>query len=703
MALRVLHTLRNDINDLLYNGTIEEEDTRIVVEVARELNDANMRWAINEYDKRRRDENTFFASLLEDYVVTDEAIAKVRMLAEQSPDLLTHAEKQQVRTYNEYMNNLMKRYKLWNEQKGFCIYTGKPITLTEVLSGNGVDIEHTLPASQSFDDSLANKTLCKSFFNRNIKCNRLPSQLDNYDEILRNIQPWIEKVNRLKDNIRFWRYRSKKALDKDSKDYAIRQRHLWEMEYEYWNKKVNAFRMKEIKQGFRNNQLADTSTIAKYATLFLKSLFTSVDVEKGTVTAAFRNIMQVPQKKRDNNSHHAVDALVLTYIPKAAQREKLLKFYYERQELENVGHDASHIIKEIEREKRLCGLDVNINPTISFLRSTVISRYSSHEQIITPAKRRMRSAGKIVPRLDSNGNKIYETDKNGELRLNKYGNKIPQARFISGGDSIRGKLFEDNFYGKIIIDGEEKTVIRRGGGIIKFEEKHIKDIIDKDIREAIQKLTDEKGFEQAKKEGFYIIGPTGKRTPIRHVRCQIKTAVVPVKPHAYVSDKEYKHYAYAENGKVVLYALYSDGKARAHRCVTLQEVAIANRQSKLNRIEELLPTSVTEKKKTLPLAFVLHRGDLVILKDADEPLSSLSESEISKRLYRFCALHDTDRGRLIIQHHLYSQSGDDKAKANSTYKVGDAQPLLLVSKEKQNFWIEHVDFKIEKGKIFPLK
>ena len=703
MALRILHTLRNDINDLLYNGTIEEEDTRIVVEVARELNDANMRWAINEYDKRRRDENTFFASLLEDYVVTDEAIAKVRMLAEQSPDLLTHAEKQQIRTYNEYMSNLMKRYKLWNEQKGFCIYTGKPITLTEVLSGNGVDIEHTLPASQSFDDSLANKTLCKSFFNRNIKCNRLPSQLDNYDEILRNIQPWIEKVNRLKDNIRFWRYRSKKALDKDSKDYAIRQRHLWEMEYEYWNKKVNAFRMKEIKQGFRNNQLADTSTIAKYATLFLKSLFTSVDVEKGTVTAAFRNIMQVPQKKRDNNSHHAVDALVLTYIPKAAQREKLLKLYYECQELENVGHDASHIIKEIEREKRLCGLDVNINPTISFLRSTVISRYSSHEQIITPAKRRMRSAGKIVPRLDSNGNKIYETDKNGELRLNKYGNKIPQARFISGGDSIRGKLFEDNFYGKIIIDGEEETVIRRGGAFIKFEEKHIKDIIDKDIREAIQKLTDEKGFEQAKKEGFYIIGSTGKRTPIRHVRCQIKTAVVPVKPHAYVSDKEYKRYAYAENGEVVLYALYSDRKTRAHRCITLQEVAIANRHSKLNRIEELLPTSVTEKKKTLPLAFVLHRGDLVILKEADKPLSSLSESEISKRLYRFRSLYDANVGYLVMQHHLYSQSGDDNIKASSTFKIGDAKPLLIISKKNQNFWIENIDFKIEKGKIIPLK
>ena len=66
---------------------------------------------------------------------------------------------------------------------------------------------------------------------------------------MKAIQPWVEKVNRLKDNIRFWRYLSKKALDKDSKDRAIRQRHLWEMEYDYWYKKVNAFRMKEIKQG----------------------------------------------------------------------------------------------------------------------------------------------------------------------------------------------------------------------------------------------------------------------------------------------------------------------------------------------------------------------------------------------------------------------------------------------------------------------
>ena len=59
MAMRVLHILRKQINTLLINGTIDE-DTRMVVETARELNDANMRWAIAEYQKTREKENDEF-------------------------------------------------------------------------------------------------------------------------------------------------------------------------------------------------------------------------------------------------------------------------------------------------------------------------------------------------------------------------------------------------------------------------------------------------------------------------------------------------------------------------------------------------------------------------------------------------------------------------------------------------------------------
>ena len=59
MALRTLHELKKLINHLLQTHKIDE-DTRIVVEIARELNDANMRKAIEKYQRNREKENDYF-------------------------------------------------------------------------------------------------------------------------------------------------------------------------------------------------------------------------------------------------------------------------------------------------------------------------------------------------------------------------------------------------------------------------------------------------------------------------------------------------------------------------------------------------------------------------------------------------------------------------------------------------------------------
>lgn len=703
MALRVLHTLRQDINRLLADGTIYDDDTKIVVEVARELNDANMRWAIKEYNDKRRDENREFEKLLGEFIPTNEALRKVRYLAEQSEELQSFEAMLEDKRYDEYKKKIINRYRLWREQNGQCFYTGETISLSDVLNGDTVDIEHTLPRSQSFDDSMENQTLCLSSFNRQVKRNQIPSQLDNYEDILRNLQPWEERIERIKERVSHWRYRAKKAQDKDSKDYAIRQRHLWEMELQYWQHKVGNFKLKEIKRGFRNSQLNDTSTIAKYATLFLKSLFTSVEVQKGSVTAAFRNIIGVPEKRRDNNSHHAVDALVLTYIPSSAPRENLLKLYYEQQELEAQGRDASHIKAQLQREKMICGLNVDLNPKIQFIRENVIARFSGHEQVITPAKRKQRSSGRIVPLRDADGQIIFETNADGSFKLNRYGNKIPKARYIQQGDSIRGKLFEDNFYGKIMIEDQEKVVIRRNGGYIPFEEKHIPDIIDPKIREAVANLVKEKGFKQAMKDGLYIVGPTGVKTPIRHIRCEYKDKpVVPVKKHAYTSTKEHKQYAYAVNGEVVLYALYENGKAQEHRCVTLAEVANANRRRALISMEDLLPASVSKNGNELLRSFVLHRGTMLILRKDGDNLSELSMPEISKRLYRFRSLDEAKRGTITLQHHLYSDTGGG-SKPAKVFEVGDATPKIIVARSKQKFWIEGIDFEMVQGKVIAIQ
>ena len=86
---------------------------------------------------------------------------------------------------------------------------------------------------------------------------------------------------------------------------------------------------------WKNSQLVDTQIISKYARAYLKTLFNKVDVQKGSITAEFRNIYGImgdEKKDRSKHSHHAKDAAILTLIPGSAKREDILKRYYEAKE-----------------------------------------------------------------------------------------------------------------------------------------------------------------------------------------------------------------------------------------------------------------------------------------------------------------------------------------------------------------------------------
>ncbi len=65
MAMRTLHELRKLMNYLIETNQIDS-DTRVVVEIARELNDANKRWAIETWQRQREAENTEFSFALEE-------------------------------------------------------------------------------------------------------------------------------------------------------------------------------------------------------------------------------------------------------------------------------------------------------------------------------------------------------------------------------------------------------------------------------------------------------------------------------------------------------------------------------------------------------------------------------------------------------------------------------------------------------------
>ena len=63
------------------------------------------------------------------------------------------------------------KYRLWLDQKYCSPYTGKPISLSKLFTP-AYQIEHIIPQSRYFDDSLSNKVICESEVNA-LKSNRL--------------------------------------------------------------------------------------------------------------------------------------------------------------------------------------------------------------------------------------------------------------------------------------------------------------------------------------------------------------------------------------------------------------------------------------------------------------------------------------------------------------------------------------------------
>ena len=323
MALKALYKLKRLLNYLLRSAKIDD-DTRIVIEIARELNDANKRKAIEKWQRDRETENDEFKKRIDEIAMS------------KNINLDTNKK------------SIVDKYRLWIEQGKMCLYTGSMINCTDLFTGGKYDFEHTIPASISFDNELKNLTIADGLYNKQVKGNRFPSQLPNYSSDVEingkkytAIWPRVEfmekRVAELEALSDEWTIKTKFASTKDIKNACIQRRHIIGFEIDYWRKKLQSFTITEYKAGWRNSQLRDTQIVTKYALPYLKTVFNKVEVERGSVTAAFREIYKIQQKKekkdRSKHSHHAIDAAVLTLIPPAAIRDQILFAYNEQRDI----------------------------------------------------------------------------------------------------------------------------------------------------------------------------------------------------------------------------------------------------------------------------------------------------------------------------------------------------------------------------------
>lgn len=734
MAMRTLQELKKLLNYLIETNQVDS-DARVVVEVARQLNDANKRWAIEAWQRQREAENMEFATAIDELVKQEGVkanskseldIDKMRLWYEQNgeesvPEISeTKKEIKGIRwTENKKQSykdittkkTAIEKYRLWREQNCICIYTGKPIGVSDLFNTNIVDFEHTLPRSKSFDNSLANKTVAFMDFNRTIKKNKIPSQLskERYELVLKNIEPWEEKIERIKQQIDFWQTKSKKAADKQWKDDAIRQKHLWKMELEYWSSKVERFKIQEITSGFKNSQLIDTQLISKYALHYLKTFFEKVDVQKGEVTAIFRKIYAIqPQnfdekKDRSKHSHHAKDATVLTLIPQAAKREEILKEYFET--LENG--------LKFQTIKPYATFNVN---SIFEIDDKVLINSLNNIQFLSKAKRKVRKRGKVQLIEGTNKDKIATGDSvRGQLHQETFYGAIKPAKLDEAGkmqkDENGNFIQEDKLRFTVRVPFEYKAKPDVPG--FKTWEEIEKQVVDEGLKRQIkQQIDNVGGVKEAFDEGIYMFDKKGNKVnKIRHIRVWASVSEpLPVKKHTYLSSKGYKQHYYAANATNAYFALYED-KERTKKdfdfrnlMQVAQSLAVENIASEKDLFTPFITIKKGKTEKLLELKYILNPGARIVFLKENETKNELNEADFFKRLYIYTNFEKNgSSARLNFRFHMETRSKIEESYVESEVDWENPKPTLRFGYAKYDFLVEGYDFIIAMDGTIKLK
>lgn len=638
MAMRALFRLRALINELLRKGIIDK-NTKINIEFARGLNNANVRKAIEAYQREReRKRAQYCATLIEDY-----KICAGQDITPTEEDIL--------------------KYQLWEEQCHICLYTGNEIKITDFIGPHSTyDIEHTVPRSRGGDNSDKNKTLCLNIFNREVKKAKLPSELANHSDVLARIDSlkWQKKISDLQFQIDCRRRDAKSAETKEAKDNAIQRMHQARLELDYWKGKYERFTMTTVPEGFSNRQGVDIGIIGRYARLYLQSVFNRIYVVKGSTTADFRKAWGIQEeyerKSRNSHAHHCVDAITIACIGK--EEYDRWKTYSEWVDRYTFGDGPK---PSFEKPWPTFTEDVKA------VSDEILVSHSTPDNMGKQSKKRVRINGKL--QYGPEGQKIYEQ-----------------------GATARGSLNKATFYGAIDCNGEIKYVVRKSIDTIK--ETDVKNIVDPIVRQIVDSAIAKKGFKKAVSEPIWM--NEEKRIPIKKVRLFTPTITSPVvlKKQRDLSDKPYKQNFYVTNDGNYCMAVYGNltKKPSFKLYSNLEAAKLFN-----SGIRSFIPQS---DDKDLPLSFVLKPGTMVLFYEkSPEEVYECTYLELSQRLYKVISISSKvvsgkyPFGTIEFKHHLESRIKKDITIKNGLWKTEEVyRPLIGLCHTQLRCLVEGYDF-----------
>lgn len=190
------------------------------------------------------------------------------------------------------------KLRLYEQQHGKCLYSGKEINLGRLNEKGYVEIDHALPFSRTWDDSFNNKVLVLGSENQN-KGNQTPYEYFNGKD---NSREWQEFKARVETS-RFPRSKKQRILLQKFDEDGFKERNLNDTRY------VNRF----LCQFIANHMLLTGKGQRR------------VFASNGQITNLLRGFWGLRKVRAENDRHHALDAVVVA-CSTVAMQQKITRF-----------------------------------------------------------------------------------------------------------------------------------------------------------------------------------------------------------------------------------------------------------------------------------------------------------------------------------------------------------------------------------------
>ena len=559
-----------------------------------------------------------------------------------------------------------EKYKLWLEQKHISPYTGQIISLENLFTDN-YEIEHIIPQSRFFDDSLSNKVVCESIVNkapykdRQLGLEFIKNQggriVKELSKENKTIKIFTEKQYRtfIKEHYSNNPAKTKKLLlEEISEKMVARQmndtRYISKFISEILSKIVRSDEQDEgvhsknvilctgkitsiLRQDWGLNDVWDNLILPRFErmnNLLQKEKFTiySIEKQKKIPVVPINDQFKSFQKKRIDHRHHALDAIIIACVT-----GEHINYINNQHALEK-GKDKKEKQKEHDKlREKLCIKKYNKGSEENY--SWIFKKpWNTFTQEVRATLEGMVVSFKQNLRVINKATNYYErwVEENG-----KYIKKMVKQEGTNW--AIRKPMHEETISGKIYLDREKITkndilTATRKTVDSSFDEKRIKKITDTGIQKILLNYLEYKrspeiafspeGLEELNKNlSIYNDGKPHK--PIYKVRIYEKGS-----GRFALGEKGRKYKKYVQGAPNLYFGIYQGKDKRSFATIPLNEVIERQKQGQ---------SSVPEyNEKGDPLLFNLSPNDLVYVPIEGEIIEDINfrnlSNEQKERIYK---------------------------------------------------------------------